>query len=303
MNLLLARRAARRLTWPRNAVVHRPVAYPAHWQAGPPHFIGVGVQKAGTSWWHRLITAHPQVFYSDELPKELHYFDRFSHAEFRPVDVAAYHEFCPVPPGMITGEWTPRYMADFWVPELLSLSAPRAKLLIMLRDPVERYQSGITHEAALGARPRPIVAAEAHARGYYSRQLQHLLTFFPASQMLILQYERCRRDPLGQLRRTYDFLGLDEPGFCPPNLHDRVNETSIAKLALPSQIRATLIRLYEPDVERLTTLVPDLDLTLWPNFLHLTLSDTITLADTIDLAAAAGTPVSRAAPVDAAWPA
>lgn len=231
----------------------------------------MGVQKAGTSWWHRLITAHPQVHYSDSLPKELHFFDRYSHAEFGPADIEAYHQFAPVPPGGVTGEWTPRYLSDFWVPELLSLAAPAAKLLVMLRDPVERYQSGITHEAALGARPRPIVAAEAHARGYYYGQLNQLLTFYPRSQVLVLQYEACRRDPIGQLRRTYSFLELDDPEFTPATMHTRVNETAIPKLALPSQIRSTLTRLYEPDVVNLTVLVPDIDLRLWPNFLHLTL--------------------------------
>lgn len=266
----LPRQAARRLTWPRNAAVRRPLACPAGWRVGPPHFIGVGVQKAGTSWWHRLITAHPQVHYSDSLPKELHFFDRYSHAEFGAADIEAYHQFAPVPPGGVTGEWTPRYLSDFWVPELLFRAAPAAKLLVMLRDPVERYQSGITHEAALGARPRPIVAAEAHARGYYYGQLRHLLTFYPPAQILVLQYETCRHDPIAQLRRTYAFLGLD-PDFVPANLHSRVNETSIPKLALPSQIRSTLIRLYEPDVANLASLVPDLDLRLWPNFLHLSL--------------------------------
>jgi len=264
-----ARSAVRRVTWAQGVSVPPPPPCPPRWSTGPPDFVGIGVQKAGTSWWHALITAHPGVFAPSRLPKELHFFGRYWRTEFTPEDVAEYARFFPRPPGGISGEWTPRYLVDFWVLDLLKQAAPDAKLLVLLRDPVERFRSGVTHEKAQGAR-HPMVAVEALVRGYYADQLDQLRAHFPAEQILVLQYERCRRDPLPQLRRTYEFLGLDNVRFVPPNLGDEVNPSRAPKVNLPDQVRRQLVDCYQDDVRRLADHVPDLDLSLWPSFTHLT---------------------------------
>ena len=69
-------RAWYRIRGPRQPGPPAPPAIPEGWQVGPPHFVGVGAQKAGTSWWNRLIEAHPDVVNAGGQPKELHFFDR-----------------------------------------------------------------------------------------------------------------------------------------------------------------------------------------------------------------------------------
>ena len=113
---------------------------------GPPDFVGVGTQRSGTTWWFKTLLGHPQIRPPRGRRKELHFFDRFCARELLDADVAEYHELFPRKPGQITGEWTPRYMHDFWTPRLLARAAPEAKLLIMFRDPVERYRSGVLHQ-------------------------------------------------------------------------------------------------------------------------------------------------------------
>ena len=55
-----------------------------------------------------------------------------------------YHQQFPRPVDRIAGEWTPRYMYDFWTPPLLARAAPEAKMLVLLRDPIERFRSGFS---------------------------------------------------------------------------------------------------------------------------------------------------------------
>jgi hypothetical protein len=122
---------------------------------GLPDFIGVGVQKAGTSWWYRLLLAQAAIHDEPRVRKERHFFDRFYESTPSEADVETYMRWFPRPPGKLTGEWTPSYIHHFWIPPLLARISPEAKLIVMLRDPVERYQSGLTWEKNFVPRSLP----------------------------------------------------------------------------------------------------------------------------------------------------
>ena len=221
--------------------------------------------KAGTSWWAHLLAAHPNA--TRVQPKELHYFDHFTANDFTDADREYYWRFFARPRGMIAGEWTPRYMWDFWTPELLRRAAPDARLVVILRDPIERYISGITHDHARRSFPLSAVLAQTHFdRGRYDEQLDRVLQRFPRSQLLVLQYERCVRDWRDELRRTYQFVGLAPDDFVPPDAQDLNNPTTSAKHVLSTHIRETLREGYAPTIARLLELAPEIDLDLWPNF-------------------------------------
>ena len=155
-----------------------------------------------------------------------------------------------------------------WVPPLLARAAPRTRLLVLLRDPVERFRSGLAHQR----RDRGRLTVEAYqdvvARGLYHDALCRWTAHFPREQILILQYERCIADPVGQLARTYRFLGL-EP-FVVEGIDSRVNATA-HDLGLEQDVRRRLVDLYAPDVRALSKCVVELDLDLWPNFAGITL--------------------------------
>ncbi len=89
-------------------------------------------------------------------------------------------------------------------------AAPEARLLVLLRDPVERFRSGRTlaeNRFTVGSTARAAANA-AFNRGLYADQLLRLWRVFPREQVLVLQYELCVADAPGQLARTFDFLGL-----------------------------------------------------------------------------------------------
>jgi hypothetical protein len=244
---------------------------------GPPDFIGVGTQRSGTTWWFRTLLGHPQVRPPRGRRKELHFFDRFCAQELRDSDIAEYHELFPRKPGQIAGEWTPRYMHDFWTPRLLARAAPGAKLLIMLRDPIERFRSGVPHRLSRTPDARLEAAtADAIERGRYATQLRRVLACHDESKLLILQYEKCVADPEGQYRRTLSFLGVDAE-----HRHDgfetRRGTTQAAKKKplwddLMDGLRAAL----EPEVRALAGMAPEIDVSLWKNFAHPAAGDAVT---------------------------
>ncbi len=255
-----------------------PPECPPGWVVGPPDFVIVGAEKSGTSRWLRLLRQHPDI-HSLEGFREIHFWDDIAGRWPTEDDFDRYHRFFPRPPGGLAGEKTPHYMSLWWVPRMLAEAAPKAKIIVLLRDPVERYVSGRTQlekyrdeNVSRGMSDvvytRRSVESSMH-RGQYALQLPWIMDAFPPEQVLILQYERCNLAPANELARTFAFIGV-EP-FTPDAaaLQREVNPAWMEKLPLEPERRELMRRLYEPEVLRLTAMVPDLDLSLWPNFAHL----------------------------------
>jgi hypothetical protein len=231
---------------------------------GSPDFVGVGVQKAGTSWWFRLITAHPDAYHHDPYHKERHFFSHLFLDGLESDLVGQYARWFPRPASQRTGEWTPDYLHQHWTPSMLAQAAPAARVLVLLRDPVERYRSGLDHHRQRGERLDAALVSDAFARGLYGLQLQRLERCIPAERILVLIYEACRDDPERWLRATYSFLGLDE-SFVPPGLRSQVSETTTPH-QLPQRRRGELVECYAEDLALLASSHPELDLGRWPSW-------------------------------------
>ena len=106
-------------------------------------------------------------------------------------------------------------------------------------------------------------------RGYYGRQVKRLMDEFGPDSILVLQYERCVREPAAEFTRTLEFIGASP--WLPDERHltRRYNATVGDKGSLSGKDEAALVEEYEPEVALLKELVPDLDLSLWPRFEHL----------------------------------
>jgi hypothetical protein len=158
------------------------------------------------------------------------------------------------------------------------MAAPDAKVIVLLRDPVERYISGMSHMdrgglidegeegvvRVLGDRMR--VVSDAISRGLYAAQLEWLLESYPVEQLLVLPYEACADDAAGHLALTFEFLGL--PPFALPSdeLARPRNKAKLEKVSVPDEHIDLLRRYYRTDVERLKAMLPQLDLSVWPHF-------------------------------------
>jgi hypothetical protein len=260
-------------------------------RTGPPDFVGVGSQGTATGWWHRLLLLHPAIR-APQGRRELHFFDRLCTREMTDADIAEYHAQFPRRDGELTGEWTPRYMYDPWTPVLLRRAAPEAKLIAMVGDPIERYRLRLQEEREETDVTDQVFMTDAVERGRYATQLKQLRAFFPDEQILVLQHERCRRDPVAEYRRTLRFLGLDEASVPKPvliaggeaerwyapaaralRLHKVARReqappepTARERVELWPDIEASLREELDGEVRELAELVPELDVNLWRNF-------------------------------------
>jgi hypothetical protein len=238
-------------------------------ETGPPDFVGIGVPRAGTTWWFQLITNHPNVAhmkganFAGPIHKERHFFGRFGIEEFGPSDIKEYHQWFPHYTGKMAGEWTPDYLYHAWVPPLLAKAAPDAKLLLILRDPIERFRSGYAAAIRNGDDHIGGIVAEAIGMSLYAENVRRWLDEFPADRLLTLQYETCRRDPALHLEETYKFLDL-EPTFQPPELQRERNKTVEPKLELTGDLNKRLRDIFAPDIEEIAKLLPAIDVSLWP---------------------------------------
>ena len=104
-----------------------------------PHFLGLGTQKGGTTSLQKLLEQHPGVY----LPpcKEVHYFSL--HAE-EPARWYAEH-YRDARRGQRRGDITPFYLFHPDVPARIRALLPRARMIVLLRDPVERALSQVFH--------------------------------------------------------------------------------------------------------------------------------------------------------------
>jgi hypothetical protein len=238
-----------------------PLDCPAGWHPAPPDFIGVGTMRSGTSWWHHLISRHPDVARLAGRDKELHYFGQFALGGVP--DPSDYSRYFPRPAGKIAGEWTPRYIVDYWTPGLISDLAPTAKILVMLRDPVDRLISGVSYTQE-GGRVGAVQLNLQLLRSQYCAQLENVLNYFPREQILILQYEKCVADIQRELNRTLEFLGLD-PGKLPfsPSMQRPVNELRADRVTFSDRSLAAARTALQPDLQRLGHKFPDVDQSLW----------------------------------------
>jgi len=200
--------------------------------------------------------------------KEIHFFNWLPRAEPLTDEARDRYEryFARPRDAGVVGEWTPCYMHVPGSLDLLAQAAPRALVLVILRDPVARYRSGVGRQRRL-ARDRnqpdiaPGVLEDQLARGFYSAQVARVLELFPRDRVLVLQYERCLANYEEERRRTYDFLGLDPefrtpaPRFLVRGPTDRPAEPQEARLA----------ERYAPDALALARMLPEIDLRLWPS--------------------------------------
>ena len=247
---------------------------PDGWETGPPDFVIIGAQKSGTTWWQGLIEEHPQVVRSPGQRRELHYFDHFWDRWPSDADFERYTDYFPRPVGSLVGEKTPGYLYQPWVAPELAHVAPEARLIVLMRDPVERYASGLGLLQRAGALKGEIGAGEigrrehriteAIDRSRYAAQLAWWLEHYPRDGILLLQYERCVTDAQGQLSRTFEFLGLPNHQASAEEV-GRTRKKSASRPPVPPEMRRLLADLYAADVVRLVELEPALDLSLWPS--------------------------------------
>ena len=194
-----------------------PPRCPQGWKTGPPDFVGVGAQRAGTTWWNFLIEQHPQV--TRRYPKELQYFVGRRDQE---IDASDYWRYFARKPGTVVGEWTPSYMFFDWIMRDLAAAAPDAQIIISLRDPVDRYLSAIPLYEDLYMEGLPKLDRDnLLLRGEYGPQIERVYSFFDpdftsrslGTYMILEHVDRARRLGLAYVYLGYWVMGSSKMDY------------------------------------------------------------------------------------------
>ncbi len=178
-----------------------------------PDFLVIGAKKAGSTWLDHLLRTHPAVF----LPKrrkEVAYFDLFHQRGLR-----WYARFFQdAPDGAILGESTPEYLHHAEAPSRIERELPHARLLAIVRNPLDRAHSEWAHLVGKFAERRTFhesVRADPSLlqKGRYTEQLRRFPRALSEGRIKVLVFEECIADPATATSQLAEFLGIDRSGF------------------------------------------------------------------------------------------
>jgi len=259
-----------------------------------PDFIGIGAQKAGTTWLYHNLRAHPQIW----IPKkEVHYFDQkvggtsfnlasrlfgggkanerwrkevrhWVEVNLRKRSLSGlvwvykfymrspsddwYASLFEPRKGRVAGEITPNYsvLGRDAVSHVHGLM-PEAKILFMMRNPVERawsqavmYFDKIERQSVGGVSEeqiRKFVSTQSSLLTNYLRTLENWRAYYPDEQIFVGFMEDVHFQPEGLLSSVCEFLGVD-PSFKPPGLKRKFNSRSADEM--PTKLAVHLARTY-----------------------------------------------------------
>ena len=177
-----------------------------------PDFVIIGAQKSGTTSLHYYLNCHPEISMSQE--KELDFFIEQENWH-KGID---WYKSQFKGEAKIYGESSPNY-TNFprWqgVPQRIHSIIPQAKLIYLLRDPIQRIISGYIHLYSSGYENRDFLAAIEENKNYvyrsrYYLQIEQFLDFFSQDNIFICSMEELSNSPQETLKSICQFLGVSE---------------------------------------------------------------------------------------------
>jgi hypothetical protein len=241
------------------------------WMGTLPDFIVVGTQKGGTTELYDQLVLHPKI--APAFAKEVHFFD----ANFEK-GIEWYTAFFPrtieaclnKQADCITGEASPCYIFHPDVAHRVAATVPNVKIVLLLRNPVDRAYSHYHHEVRLGYETLPFEQAieqeENRLRGekekmladkrYYSGNYMHYsylsrgiyidqvkpwIDFFPPEQILLLKSEDFFTNTSAAMHQVHQFLGVPDIETIKPERHK-----SFPYPKLDKGVRQHLLEYFEP---------------------------------------------------------
>jgi len=253
----------------------------------PEHFFVVGAQRSGTTYLHRVLDEHPGIAMARPVwPEPKFFFDDEKYV----AGVDWYEEtfFAHAKPSQLRGEKSVGYLESEVAADRIAAAFPTARIVAILRNPVDRAISNYRFSVENGIETLPIDEAmtidETHRaqrdgrwfvvndlriaanpfiyrrRGRYVEDLRGYTRRFGKDRVHVMVFE----DVVGSsdgVARLYRFLGVD-PDFAPPTLPSVVNAASNAPTAVADSLRRHLAEHFAPSNRALADEF-ELDLSSW----------------------------------------
>lgn len=217
-----------------------------------PNFLIIGVPKAGTSSLYMYLKKHPEVFLTSQ--KELHFFSakKLSQNLNGPGDKEAFSRviknwesyiklFKNVKNEKIIGDISPSYLyfSKSTIPLIKEKLGVNTKIIITLRDPIERLHSQFLHKTRLMLETKPIELALAYeekrkknaygdfwqykAHSLYFENCKNFIDSFGKDNVKIIIFENILSEPQKTVKEIFNFLEVDQ-NFIPENLDEVFNK-------------------------------------------------------------------------------
>lgn len=195
-----------------------------------PQFIVIGAHKCGTSWLFNCLYEHPEILIKEKIDyffvaKKLDYGNEWYQSHFKDKRGSL----------MVKGELSTVYLfSEESAKEIYNFN-PEIKLIVMLRNPIERTYSHYlqdikmgeisketSFESAISGNPRML------EWGHYKKHLEGYEKYFSEEQLLIILFDDITKNPKGLIQKVYTFLDIDQY-FTPQSLAKKINPSRIPK--------------------------------------------------------------------------
>lgn len=189
-----------------------------------PTFLIIGTMKGGTTSLHRYLRQHPEVFMPER--KELNFFlDEYTGPPIDPPEERNWsrgitwyeRQFAGVEGERAVGEASAnysRYPTYPGVAERIAAVVPKAKIIYLVRNPIDRVLSHYLHDVANGREQCPLHIAVRRDDRYlapsrYATQCEHYLRGFSSDQLLLLKTDDLLAQRAETVRRVLEFIGVN----------------------------------------------------------------------------------------------
>lgn len=249
-----------------------------------PSFIIIGAQRAGTTSLFKYMCQHPNLV--SPLGKEIHFFDlnyekglSWYRSRFPVKNRSFLPEIRKARNDLITGEASPYYIFHPLVPERIKRHFPEIKLIVLLRNPVDRAYSHYDHqrrqgreslsfeeaiekeESRLSGEKEKIHEKENYSsfayrrfsyikRGEYANQLESWFDLFPREQILVIWSEEFFSEPQAKLNSAFTFINQPEAEI---DVEKKYNQGEYEPMS--GSTREKLREHFEPHNRRLESLL------------------------------------------------
>jgi hypothetical protein len=185
-----------------------------------PTFLGLGAQRAGTTWLYACLAEHPEVFMTRK--KELYFF----HRNYE-LGLGWYEQqFAEAGDRVARGEITPDYMYREVALQRIGRDLPDVRAFIILRDPIERALSAFAlhpdRYASLTFRQAVEGTPSLIERGLYTRHLDAVEKYIERDRLKVFLYDDIVNSPGRLFDEVCSFIGV-QAGLRPAAMGKRIN--------------------------------------------------------------------------------
>ncbi len=190
----------------------------------------VGPQKSGTTWFYSCLAEHPEIACSEK--DSIHYFDMYYHKGER----WYLDHFRAAKEGQLLFDPTYTYLRSPQAPERIASHNEEAKIIITLRNPIDRAFSHYWHEKKKGK--YNFAFSEVFSNydlfsswiepGFYALHIKRFAEYFPRHRILFLLFDELVENPERLLEKALEFIGVRHK-FKPSVLNKKINQAGTKK--------------------------------------------------------------------------